>query len=285
MKVPALALWFLPAVALASACASSRTSSMPDWKPDETRPVAAGVKGGDDPVRVPSDVQDSSIRVPQKDANDAMRIPRPVEERQKAWPATGLYIGGSVITSQPGGDFDGNTALVGPTDVITVPDIDVGAGGGLYVSYRWHMNEIQLQYSITEHDGSFPGSPRDHDTKFYDFDVNWRHYIWEQSPFQPYGLLGLGIGSATIENGSTDQATGTVFKDAEMKDGISVNLGIGLAFYPLPGLMFFGQGMYRFVRYETSDGIDGEFANTPDIDGDGWNVSFGAAIRLLPPRD
>jgi len=42
--------------------------------------------------------------------------------------------------------------------------------------------------------------------------------------------------------------------------------------------------MYRFVRYETSSGIDGEFANTPYVDGDGWNLSIGAAIRLLPSR-
>ena len=58
----------------------------------------------------------------------------------------------------------------------------------------------------------------------------------------------------------------------------------GAALYTLPWVMFFGQATYKFVRYETSDGIDGEFSNTPDIDGDGWNLQVGAAFRLLPPR-
>jgi len=214
---------------------------------------------------------------------DTIRVPSKVEPR-KIWPASGLYIGGAIITSQPLGDFDGDKAYTGPTDLVLIPDIDVGAGVGGYVSYRWHMNELLVQYSVTEHDGDFSGSPRQHDTQFYDLDVNWRHYYLERSPIQPYALLGLGWARAEIDNGSTDQATGTIFEDATLRNGINVNLGAGVAVYTLPWVYFWGQAMYRFVRYETSSGIDGSFENSPDVDGDGWNLSFGAAIRVLPPR-
>lgn len=213
--------------------------------------------------------------------DDSMRVPRRDEERD-TWPASGLYVGASLITSQVLGEFDGDLSLVGPTDLVLVPDTDVGAGLGISLSYRWYMNEIQVQYSAVEADGDFPGSPRAHDTTFYDLDLNWRHYFWPASPFQPYGLLGLGLGRAEIDSGSTDQATGTVFQDASLGDGVSVNVGIGAALYTLPWVAFWGQAMYRFARYETSDGIDGEFLSR--VDADSWNVSVGAQLRLLPPR-
>ena len=52
-----------------------------------------------------------------------------------------------------------------------------------------------LRIRLTEHDGEFPGSPREHDSEFESWDLNWRHYFLEKSPIQPYGLLGIGIGA------------------------------------------------------------------------------------------
>jgi opacity protein-like surface antigen len=268
MKGPVLArLSLAPACLLASACATANRApaAMPEWSPAET---------GIAPAAAPRDVDD-----------DHMRVPRPDGKEDKLWPAQGLYVGGELITAKPLGDFDGDLAFAGPTDLVLIPDLDLGGGGGLYVSYRWRMNELQVEYSITEHDGSFPGSPRDHDTTFKNLDVNWRHYFWEKSPLQPYGLLGLGVTRADVDDGSTDQATGTVFQDAKLSDGISVNVGAGAALYTLPWVVFYGQGMYRFTRFKTSDGIDGEFSNSPDVDGDTWVLSVGAAIRLLPGRN
>lgn len=291
------AAFLVPVLWLGCGCASTpRPPAMPAWSavaaeatPASAALAADGVRVPSDvrknEVRVPSDTQDDQIRVPRDKHDDRIRIPREDEEAKELWQAQGLYLGGALITSQPMGDFDGDTAYFGPTDIVIVPDLDVGAGVGAYLSYRWRMNEILLQYSITEHDGDFSGSPRDHDTTFYDIDLNWRHYFWEHSPLQPYGLLGVGWSLAETDDGSTDQATMSVFEDSEQEDGIAVNVGAGVAFHTLPWVTFWGQGVYRFVRYETSDGIDGEISNTPDVDGDGWNVSAGAAIRLLPPRD
>lgn len=260
MKAPAVSALLV----LASACASTSAPSMPAWSPAEGAAVVASA---------PRDIDD-----------DAMRVPRPVEERRKSWAASGLYLGGAIVTSQPLGDFDGDIALSGPTDLVLVPDLDAGAGIGLFLSYRWHMNEVVAQYSISEHDGDFTGTGREHDTTFEDFDLNWRHYWWESSFVQPYGLIGLGYSRAEIDNGTTDQATGTVFDDAYLRDGIAVNLGLG-ASISLKWVTLFGQGIYRFVRYETSRGLDGTFSNTPDVDGDSLGVQFGAQLRLLPPRD
>jgi len=270
MKASALSALLVPALAvLASACAStSRTPGMPAWSPAESAALVASA-----PRDIDIDIDD-----------DAMRVPRPAEERRKTWAASGLYLGGMIVTSQPLGDFDGDIALNGPTDLVLVPDLDAGAGIGIFLSYRWHMNELVLQYSITEHDGEFPGTGREHDTTFTDFDLNWRHYWWESSFLQPYGLLGLGSSRAEIDNGTTDQATGTVFDDGYLRDGIAVNVGIG-ASISLKWITLFGQGVYRFVEYKSSRGLDGEFSNDPDIDGDSVGLQFGAQLRILPPRD
>jgi len=252
------------AVLLASACATTpRPPAMPDWSAPETALVAASA---------PRDIDDESIRVPRE------------RDSSNLWQAQGLYLGGELITCQPLGDFDGDAQLFGPTDEVLVPDLDVGAGIGIYLSYRWRMNELVLQGSVTEHDGDFSNPSRDLDTRLLNLDLNWRHYFWEESPLQPYGLLGIGMSRAEIDDGSTDQATETQVEDAELTDGINVNVGLGAALYTLPWVVFYGQAMYRFVRYETSDGIDGEFSNTPDIDGDTFNLSVGAAFRLAPPR-
>jgi len=266
MKATVVPALLVPALLLsASACASTpRTPGMPAWSPAEGAAVVASA---------PRDIDD-----------DDLRVPRPVEERQTKWAASGLYLGGMIVTSQPLGDFDGDMSLFGPTDVVLVPDLDAGAGVGAFLSYRWHMNEMVVQYSMTEHDGEFTGTGREHDTTFYDLDFNWRHYWWESSFLQPYGLLGLGLSRAEVDNGTTDQATGTVFDDAYIRDGIAVNLGVG-ASMSFKWVTLFGQGVYRFVRYETSRGLDGELSNTPDIDGDRVGLQFGAQLRVLPPRD
>ena len=292
MKASALLALIVPALPLlAGACAStSSMPSMPAWQPAEGAAVVASAPRDidDDHMRVPRPVDDEHMRVPRPVDDDRMRVPRPVEKRQKTWAESGLYIGGTIVTSQPLGDFDGDAAVSGSTasSFVLIPDLDAGAGVGLFLSYRWHMNEMVVQYSVTEHDGEFSGTGREHDTTFSDLDFNWRHYWWESSFLQPYGLLGLGLSRAEIDNGSTDQRppNGTIFDDATLRDGIAVNVGLG-ASISLKWVTLFGQGVYRFVRYESVRGLDSSLNDAPDIDGDSVGLQFGAQLRVLPPRN
>ncbi len=223
--------------------------------------------------------------------DDAIRVPRPTREERRGYAASGLYVGGFLVSALPLGDFDGEDALAGPTDLVLIPDLDVGAGAGAYVSYRWIANELILQYEVTEHDGEHDFTSLEHDTTFYNLDLNLRHYFWPRSPLQLYALAGVGWGRADIDNGSVDRASiemgnpPAIVQDAELEDGININLGLGLALYTTPWVVFYGEGRYRFVRYGSSDGIDGTFDNIGDVDGDGWHLSAGAAIRLLPGRN
>ncbi len=249
---------------------------MPRWAPIEAGSTADAADVDDEALRLPSG-KDEGLRPPG---------PPPVEE--DSFPARGLYLGGSLISALPMGDFDGEQALAGMTDLVLIPDLDVGAGFGGYISYRWYQNELLLQYEVTENDGEHDFTSLDHDTTFYNLDLNLRHYFWPKSALEPYALIGVGWGEAEIDDGSVDKASiiagqpPAIVKDAELEDGISVNVGAGLALYPLPWVVLFGEGVYRFMRYGSSEGIDGTFSNIGDVDGDGWRIAFGAAIRLLP---
>ena len=229
--------------------------------------------------------QPASARALDRDNMDAIRASNKDESEERSAGAPGLYVGVTFSTSQPLGDFDdGDNALVGPTDQILIPELDVGAGVGAYVSYRWLRYELILQYEYSEYDGEASGSPLTHDTEIFCLDLNFRRYFWIRSPIQPYGLFGFGWTHAEIENAASDIPP-TVVQTAELEDGINANLGIGVAFYPMKWLCLYGQAMYRFVRYGTSDGVGGTMSNIGDVDGDGWNLSFGGALRLLPGRD
>ena len=267
----ALVLSLAPALLLSGGCSSTPAlPPMPAW----TAPVGA--------------VSPASAPLPaaaQKD--DPIRAPLVETEETEGAALSGLYLGFSLATAQPLGDFDGDLALAGPTDLVLVPDLDVGAGGGAYISYRWSMNELLLQYEVTGHDGSFSGAGGEQDSTVHNLDINLRHYFGKQSFMQPYAVGGLGWSRVSIDDGSTLQAgfpPGTTFEDAELTDGINVNLGLGLAIYPLSWLILYGEGMYRFVRYESSDGSDGSSTNSTNVDGDGWRLAAGAAFRLLPSR-
>jgi hypothetical protein len=260
-----------PLFVLASCATSGRPPAMPEWTPETTGLAAASA---------PRDIDDDEMRVPNN------------EEPRDIWPAKGLYIGGSLITAQPMDIFEDGVRLGlqggGPNDEVLIPELDVGAGASVYISYRWRMNELLAQYSITEHDGTGVdglGNTRDLDTTFYDFQFAWRHYFWERSPFQPYALLGVVLKSrGDIEDGSTDTITGLPV-DAEVNDGVGADLGLGASLYLLPWVSVFGQGTYRFLRYESARGFAGKFPANPDLDADGWAVSFGASVCVIPGRD
>lgn len=254
----------VPAVLLASACAAvPRPPAMPGW----TAPEISSL-----PASAPLDIDDDKMRVPRE------------EETEDLWPAQGLYIGGEIITTQPLGDFEDGVGLQAPAgDVLIVPELDVGAGIGAYISYRWRMNELVLQGSVSEHDGESSLVAGDLDTTLYNLDLNWRHYFLEHSPLQPYALVGVGMSWADIENGARDQ-TLTVIEDAELDEGININVGAGAALYTLPWVVFYGQALYRFNVYKTADGISSEMPIIGDVDGDTFSLSAGAAFRLARPR-
>jgi opacity protein-like surface antigen len=198
------------------------------------------------------------------------------DEEAPTWHAEGLYLGVfGAYEDIVGDDYGDDNVLVGSSDIIIIPDVDGDTGYGAMISYRWRRWELYSSYSQFEHDSDFAGQSHDYDANWLDF--NFRYYFWVNGAIQPFLLAGGGLSSAKIDDGSTD---GIVTENGHYEDGISLNLGGGLAFFPLPWVYVYGQAQYRFAKYKASDGVDGKLSS--DIDADTWEVSAGAMIRILP---
>jgi len=212
-----------------------------------------------------------------------LRVPEKREE-PTSWSAEGLWVGARVTETAPLGGWNGSFVQDRTTDVVIGPDLGTDEGFGFSISYRWNSWEAILNYDKTEYNGDFSGSSLSHNTEIENLDLNLRKYYWVESPLQPYFIAGIGWSRAEIENGSTDpDLTFVTVSDAELMDGVNINLGTGIAFYPLPWVSVYAQAMYRFVEYYRSKGLDGSFDG--QFDGDNWTAAVGASIRLLPARD
>jgi len=203
------------------------------------------------------------------------------DDHEEGWAAEGLWVGVLGGYSDVMDDFDGDV-LSDPTGgTIIVPNIESDVGKGVQVSYRWYRHELVVAYTRFDfEDASFAGTP--YETKFEYVDVLFRQYWLLKSPLQPYILAGLGYARAEAENAATDPGM-TVTDDAVFRDGYSINLGIGLSFYPVPWVTVWGQGMYRINRFRRANGVAGaEFSDS--VSAGAWEATAGASIRLLPPR-
>ncbi len=213
----------------------------------------------------------------------AYEPPRRAED--DAFASEGLYVGGILGAVEVYGDFEGDTVLVDdpmtPTTFVFIPELDAGGLYGLQVAYRWRRYEILVNWSMSQHDGSFQGV--EHDTDFLFVDLLFKQYWFLESPLQPYIMAGFGVSEAKIDDGASDLVTLT--EDATLEDGISIDVGAGLALYPSPWFSVFGQGMWRFSKFERADGIGGEFSIEGDLQSDSLELSVGANVRLLRPRD
>lgn len=209
---------------------------------------------------------------------------RPRDDGAEAWSAQGLWVGAYLNkTGVEDNDFDGNLVLQGATDAIVIPDLQNAESVGFSISYRWKSWEAVLQYDRTDHKGRVSGTALSHATEIQNLDLLMRRYGWVETPVQPYVVAGIGWSRADIENGATDSAlTFDQVGKAQLENGVNVDIGAGVAVYPLPWLSVYGQAMYRFVTYSDAIGLSG--VSLGEVNADNWTLAAGASIRLLPGR-
>lgn len=253
--------------ALVGGCSSTPAGDPISREIVAERPAPAFASARQDPIEIPEHGESGLDYI--KDE----RPPLP-----HGWPPRGLWIGVQSGYADVLGDFDGTMMLFGPTDTIFIPDIDAQVGYGATISYRFYKHELLVSYNVFDFDeASFGGVTLP--TKFEYVDLMFRRYWLVNTPMQPFLTAGAGWAKAQVENGTTD---GVTVQNAFFLDGISLNVGGGLALYPLPWISVFGQGIYRFAKFQSSEGIDGELASSVSFDG--WEVMVGAQLRILRGR-
>ena len=86
----------------------------------------------------------------------------------------GFYLGAGVPYNTTGGDFEGNTLLIGPSDIIIQPKIDGGFGFGIMAGYGFNPAwALEFSSLASSHDAEFIGASGD--VKYSVFNIDLRY--------------------------------------------------------------------------------------------------------------
>ncbi|HEX6885980.1 MAG TPA: hypothetical protein VF530_21580 [Planctomycetota bacterium] len=183
----------------------------------------------------------------------------------------GIALGVRGLGTRMGGDFDGDTTLVGP-DTIFLSDVDDALGYELALGYRNEGTGWELAYARTYHEGDFAGFPGDVDYRAFTF--RGLHYWRANSEWQPFGLVGFVLPLADIEDGSSlGPETGT----AQLRGGFGLELGGGLACWLTPRLVLDLRTTFVYQEFSRAEGV----ADDEDEIDDGVSApSLGLGLGL-----
>lgn len=105
----------------------------------------------------------------------------------------------------------------------TFPDLDIGAGGGLALDWRFNQRwALATRMSVFDHDGE-EVSAGDKDMLFLNIPEALLkfHFFAEENNFDPYACVGIGLGILT--GGSQSDNSGGA--------GLTATVGIGADYY------------------------------------------------------
>lgn len=188
----------------------------------------------------------------------------------------GFYLGGMVLYHTIGGDFDGETMLTISDEVFYVPKVEGNYGWGIVVGLRDPRFEAGLGFFGSTHDVSFFETEGEADYLHLDLNVK-PNFLIADRPIQPYLLLGVGIGSLYVKDGS---ATTNDIGDASFR-GIGLNVGGGIGYYFHPKVSISGGVLYRLMVYTSVTGVTETPRDLADrLGGSGVNFNIGIAYTF-----
>ncbi|MCW5635370.1 MAG: hypothetical protein KIT17_18680 [Rubrivivax sp.] len=163
---------------------------------------------------------------------------------------TGGYLGVLYGHNAVGGEFDDTVVLRGANEVIDVPRMNAGGGAGLLWGIRtsggggfeigWHRSRHRTT-SVLLGDSRATLS-------FLDFDGKWG--LYREGPVRAWLLFGFGFPKLVVER---SRITGAGRSDASYS-GYSLNLGAGVAYYPLPRLGLTFDLLWRRTEFTSVQG-------------------------------
>ena len=162
----------------------------------------------------------------------------------------GFYLGAMFAYNGMSGDFDDTMYFESEDesdlDVFSVPDVDSGAGFGVFFGRRYDKISFEVGYQSTFHDASsvIPGIGET-DAAYNVVDLNVKIDVFAQNRLRPYILLGGGIPWLTIDDAMSDDDGVTWEKDLKYV-GYCLNAGVGVAYYLDPQWALTAGLIYRW---------------------------------------
>lgn len=185
------------------------------------------------------------------------------------------YSAVSIIIGWPsveiGGDMDGESFVSGGGSSEVLPDQDDGRGSKIGIGA--FTDEMSFEFTIvnTDHDGDWLGIPLESEFESINFDI--KYAFAGDAKLKGLFILGLGLMSVTVEDGSTD---GFIVKDAKFK-GLDFRFGGGARYRFTKNLVLEANAIYRYGSYNSVDGIvSGDIDDS--LDGDGLTTSVELII-------
>lgn len=184
----------------------------------------------------------------------------------------GFLIGYGATRVEAGGDFDGNTFVVGGGSAEVMPKLTPATGRLLSLGVQMSGSMFlaaSFDIESSDHVGTWQGIdlPTHLDARYLSTRIGGGRHV------AGFFLLGYGNQSVTVLGGSTD---GTVTADARFKgDTFRVGGGMYVPFHKTVGLLL--EGAYRIDSYHQDDGIaSGPLGGHTDSNG----FTIAAQIRV-----
>jgi opacity protein-like surface antigen len=214
----------------------------------------------------PQDVEDQVEQLPPG-------VPAAERREGRSFEAeTGFYVSALLPYSTVGGDFGGDTALVGLDEAIIVPELDGGFGYGLGLGWRLRRLALELNYMQTSHDATVLGMEMD-PASVHAVNFDMKYFLMVEQRFQPFLLFGLGLGWIDLPGASVN-SSGSV-GDATLR-GLCLDLGGGASYYLRDDLSLDFGLSYRWMNLNSASGVNGEGQPIDDsLDASGMRAVLG----------
>ncbi len=169
--------------------------------------------------------------------------------------------------SELGGDFDGNTVILGP-DETTVPDAGEGDGYEIMLGGISEGTGFEFSYTRLNYD----------DVQYENIALNGLYFLRPNERLQPYFLLGVLFPWARLDDASTD---GVVFGDGKLRGGLGLQVGVGLSWFVSTAIALDVRAQYVFQEFTEAEGVLGIEGDIDDgIFGDSLSVSAGLTFSI-----
>jgi opacity protein-like surface antigen len=210
----------------------------------------------------------------------ASAVPLPPDAARGGFRAReGFYLAVHGAWAQLDRDFDGDVLLSSTAETIAVPDADDGAGLGIAVGHRWERNALELDVTVTEHDGTLPAGASGGDVTYGALDASWRYFFRPDRHLQPFFQATLGVAVATLEDAAID-TTSLEVDDAELA-GVEFGLGGGVEYFLTERWSLGLRALYRQTYFDMAEGVsDDESDIDHSVEARGWVLSIGTAFTF-----
>lgn len=204
-------------------------------------------------------------------AQEGLTGPQPFAKQGTYLAITGAY-------NEIGGDFDGQTVLSAPTEIVLVPEVQGDWGWGISFGGRGQKWAGELTYLRSKHDITFLGAKGE--AVYNQVSLDFKRYFLVEKRLQPYLLFGWIPYAWLVEKDGSASAT-DVGDATFLCVATGLNLGGGLAFYVHPNVSLHGGVIYRWISFGDAKGVEGVVRDIEEsLDGSGVNYQIGITLTF-----